>query len=194
MFGWMQQLVSRIDDLVAWWEQQLSWIGSKIIFDAIPVTSYIQALAAVIGFIVVTYQVVQLRKNIRGATQDRLYAHYMEVCKMLMLKPHLYKFFYESKSYVKPVNNDEQDVIHEEIEIMSEMILGLMEHAKLQQRNLPKDAWDHCWRAYAYERIRKSVAIKEFFEENRQWYTIALARVFKDYQKQEKRRPRANEG
>lgn len=44
----------------------------------------IQASASLIGFIVIGYQVIQLRKNILGATQDRLYAHYMEILKLFM--------------------------------------------------------------------------------------------------------------
>jgi hypothetical protein len=53
----------------------------------------VQAAAALVGFAVLSYQVIQLRRNIQGATQDRLYAHYMDICKVLMQKPYLYPFF-----------------------------------------------------------------------------------------------------
>ncbi|MPR12567.1 hypothetical protein [Microvirga tunisiensis] len=65
------------------------YIGGQMTIAAI-----VQALAALIGFPVIMFQLYLLRRNIRGATQDRLYAHYMEICKLFMGKPHLRPYFY----------------------------------------------------------------------------------------------------
>jgi hypothetical protein len=61
-----------------------------------------------------------------------------------------------------------------EIDGMSEMILTLIEHAALQQDNLPADSWDHCWQPYARERMQKSRALQAFYKENHLWYAVGF--------------------
>src|SRR5262249_52107878 len=138
----------------------------------------IQASASLIGFIVIGYQVIQLRKNILGATQDRLYAHYMEILKLFMEKPHLYSYFYNAKAYSKLDDNREN--LREEIDIMSEAIFGIIEHACLQKQNLPHDSWNNCWQPYAHERMRKSAEMEKFIDPNQAWYTDSLRKVVKE--------------
>jgi hypothetical protein len=50
-----------------------------------------QLFVSIVGFIFVI-------RGLQGATEDRLYAHYNEVCKLLMAKPHLYPNFYTNKA------------------------------------------------------------------------------------------------
>jgi hypothetical protein len=149
----------------------------------------LQALASIIGFAVIGYQVIHLRKNIRGATQDRLYAHYTEICKSLMQKPHLYPYFYERKTLSPASSLDTEENLRYEIDLMSETILGLIEHSCLQQKNLPKDSWKNCWLPYALERLDKSPAIEKFFNPNQGWYTSALCSVVNEFYAK-KRRPK----
>jgi len=139
----------------------------------------IQASASLIGFIVIGYQVIQLRKNILGATQDRLYAHYMEILKLFMEKPHLYSYFYNAKAYSKLDDNREN--LREEIDIMSEAIFGIIEHACLQKQNLPHDSWNNCWQPYAHERMRKSAEMEKFIDPNQAWDTDSLRKVVKEF-------------
>jgi hypothetical protein len=138
----------------------------------------LQAAASIIGFLVIGYQVIHLRKNIRGATEDRLYAHYTEICKLFIQKPYLYPYFYDNQSLTGSLSNREN--LHEEIAMMSEAIFGLIEHACLQQKNLPPDAWKNCWLPYANERLSKSAAMQQFFNCNQGWYTAALRSVVND--------------
>lgn len=145
----------------------------------------IQALASLIGFVVIGYQVIQLRKNIRGATQDRIYAHYNEVIKLFMQNPHLYPYFYKGKQYSNLDNNRKN--LREEIDIMSEAIFGVIEHACLQRQNLPNDSWRNCWEPYAHERMGKSPEMGRFIDPNQNWYTAALRKVVKEFYA--KRRP-----
>jgi hypothetical protein len=139
----------------------------------------IQALASLIGFIVIGYQVIQLRKNIRGATQDRLYAHYNDIVKLFMQKPHLYPYFYKEKQYSDLDDNKEN--LREEIDIMSEAIFGVIEHACLQRQNLPHDSWKNCWQPYAHERMGKSPEMERFIDPNQTWYTAALRKVVNEF-------------
>ena len=127
-------------------------------------TDIAQVLISVIGFVFVIYQVVHLIRSIQGVTQDRLYAHYTEICKIFLEKPHLRPYFYEKKVCAETEACDAK--LQAEIEAMSEVILGLIEHSVLQRNNLPDDAWKNCWEPYARERIKKSIEIKKFFAPN----------------------------
>jgi hypothetical protein len=97
---------------------------------------FIQAVVAFVGFLVVVWQLVDLRRNVQGTTQDSLYVHYSEICKLFLEKPYLRPYFYENEA--KPVSCPvDRPSLKDEIDGMSEMILGLIEHAIMQQANLP---------------------------------------------------------
>ena len=147
----------------------MDFIGGEVTWAAA-----IQAAAAVIGFGVVIYQVAHLRKNIRGATQDRLYGHYTELCKLFMQHPHLYPYFYEEETFA---DDPKFPHLREEIELISETMLGLMEHSCLQHKNLPHDSWEGCWRPYTYERFDKSPLLVKYFLANQRWYTKEFCSV-----------------
>jgi hypothetical protein len=149
------------------------------LIDKSPWAAVVQAVASIVGFFVLFYQVLQLRNNIRGATHDRLYAHYNDVCKELSKNPTMYPYFYDKK----PVNIDSAP---NEVKLVSEMIWGVIEHSKVQERNLPLDSWANCWLPYALERINKSPVVKEYFEKNCQWYTPATWSVFEEFKRYEK--------
>jgi len=94
-------------------------------------------------------------------------------------KPHLYSYFYNAKAYSKLDDNREN--LREEIDIMSEAIFGIIEHACLQKQNLPHDSWNNCWQPYAHERMRKSAEMEKFIDPNQAWYTDSLRKVVKEF-------------
>jgi hypothetical protein len=140
--------------------------------------SALQTITSTIGFVYVVYQIIQVRNTLRGATQDRLYVQYNEICKTFMQKPYLREYFYESRSF-NPDQSD-REYLRSEIDVMCEMILALIEHSVLQQSNMPKDAWEHCWHSYARERVKQSVEMRRFFESNSGWYATALGKLVKN--------------
>jgi hypothetical protein len=142
-------------------------------------TSVVQAGASVFGFFFVGYQLWQARRNIRGATEHTLYVHYTEICKLLIGNPHLRPYFYQNET----ISSQDPDNPHlrEEIDMMSEAILGLIEHSALHENNLPSDTWNNCWMPYAHERLYKSKELRDFFGANRAWYTATLRRVIDGY-------------
>jgi hypothetical protein len=141
--------------------------------------SVVQAGASVFGFFFVGYQLWQARRNIRGTTEHTLYVHYTEVCKLLMGKPQLRPYFYDNQTMSAP--DPDNPHLREEIDMMSEAILGLIEHSALHEGNLPGDTWNNCWMPYAYERLDKSKEMRDFFRPNRAWYTATLRRVIDGY-------------
>jgi hypothetical protein len=185
---WIQNvqpvLTSVLEDIAIWWSQNVqpvltsvwgdinSW-RKKNIKGPMTIAAVIQMVAAVIGFLVLAYQVLKLRNNLEGATQDRLYAHYTEICKLFMQNPELRPYFYGRSS--KTVDNK----LTPKIAFMCEAILGLVEHAVLQKKNLPGDAWRNCWRPYAIERLEQSEALEKFFEPNAHWYSNRMRKAMK---------------
>lgn len=135
-------------------------------------TDSVQAIASVVGFGVIIYQIRQLKRTVQSDTHSKLYTHYLEVNKLLLQKPHLRPYFYEGKAL------DESDFnqlsLRQDIDIMCEVILGLLEHAVLQRDNLPGDSWQNCWMAYVHERYDKSTELAKFFGSNRKWYAKSL--------------------
>jgi hypothetical protein len=161
----------------------MGWI-SQYVQGSMTLAAVIQAAAAVIGFFVVIYQLFQLRRNLRGATQDRLYAHYMEICKLFMQNPELRPFFYRVDENVGTApateqTEDSRQKLAPKVAFMCEAILGLVEHAVLQKKNMPKDAWENCWRPYALERLEQSEALEKFFDPNAHWYSEKMCQEMK---------------
>ena len=132
----------------------------------------IQAAASVLGFAFIVWQIQLVIRGLRGATQDRLYGHYNEALKLLMSKPYLYPYFYERKEFTG--NTPEHPNLRAEIDIVSETILGIVEHARIQMHNLGKESWFGCWHPYFKERWDKSIELQRFFGPHESWYTGVL--------------------
>jgi hypothetical protein len=159
-----------------WWSENIQ--------GPMTLAAVIQAASAAIGFFIVIYQLFQLRRSLRGATQDRLYAHYTELCKLFMQNPELRPYFYRTEANSREVAAPAQTEgnMHDlapKVAFMCEAILGLVEHAVLQRNNLPSDAWRHCWRPYALERVEQSEALRKFFDPNAHWYSRQMREEMK---------------
>jgi hypothetical protein len=144
---------------------------AKLIFDNLGSITW-AALVQVIAFPILIYQVKNLRNNILGASQDRLYAQYTEVCKLIIERPNLYPYFYDKGKFAPSISDDKE--LHVQIKIMCEAIYGLIEHSTVQKKNLPKRAWEGCWEPYAHERWTNSQELRKFFEDNEKWYAQPL--------------------
>jgi hypothetical protein len=165
----LPDLTSVLDNIASWWGQNVQ--------GTMTIAAVIQMVAAVIGFPVLIYQVLKLRNNLEGATQDRLYAHYTEICKLFIQNPELRPYFYgRSEDAGKIVTRERAQECNDnltaaKVAFMCEAILGLVEHAVLQKKNLPGDAWRNCWRPYAMERLEQSEVLENFFPLNADWYS-----------------------
>src|SRR5580693_3292424 len=114
----------------------------------------VQAAATVIGFMFVGLQAFELKKTIRGDAHDSLYSHYAGLMGLLIQKPHLYPYLYEDK--LLPDHDPQHPTLRQETDLVSEAILGLIEHAVLYRHELHGDAWKNCWLPYANERFNAS--------------------------------------
>lgn len=132
----------------------------------------IQTVAAAAAFIFILYQIHHLRRAMLAGAHDRLEAHYVDVLRIIVEKPYLRPYFYESAPYER--SSDPDGTLRAEIDTVSECFLGLIEHASLQRRNLLDDTWESCWLPYARERLRKSPEMRTFLLQNRDWYTEGM--------------------
>ena len=139
-------------------------------------TDVLPAIISTVGFGLVIYQIWRLKLSVQGETHSRLYNHYLEINKLLLAKPNLRPYFYENKVFGRGESGTEEAQLRGEVEMMCELIAGLLEHAVLQKNKLPPDSWENCWKAYTYERFEKSGELERFFAENQKWY----AKVFCD--------------
>jgi len=137
-------------------------------------TDVLQLLATVVGFAWIIIQMRHLRRSTAGNTYASLYGEYMDVCKLFLGRPHLRPYFYDSAAVGADVPGS--DPIRQEIETMCELMTGLLEHAALQQMNLPGDIWEECWKEYTNARFNQSPAMRSYWEVNQHLY----AKSFRD--------------
>jgi hypothetical protein len=129
----------------------------------------IQALISLFGFGAVAFSLLMANRNTKGATHDRVYAHYHNVCSIFVEHPELRPYFYSNKS-----DDGSNPALTAKIDATSEAILGLIEHAVVQRENMPTHSWERCWEPYARERVLKSDMLQQFFRNNRLWYTTQM--------------------
>lgn len=130
----------------------------------------------VIGFALVWWQVGQLKRGIQGETHSRLYDHYLKITERLAAEKDLRAYFYDPKVELKEGAANYAD-LRDRIDMMCEVILGLLEHAAVQEKNLPKDSWEACWEKYTHERFDKSLELRKFLRDNHGWYAKSFCRV-----------------
>src|SRR5271166_2117835 len=116
----------------------------------------VQAAATVVGFMFVGWQALELKQTIRGDAHDSLYSHYAGVITMLAAKPYLHPYLYDNKPIGE--GDPQHPNLRQEMDLVSESILALIEHAVMYRKELPDDAWNNCWLPYARERFKTSAS------------------------------------
>ena len=143
--------------------------------DPVKWTDVAQLVATVIGFVLVIVQLRRLRSATEGDTHADLYGQYMEVGKLFLSKPHLRPYFYESAAI--DVAAPDGARTSQEVAVMCELVTSLLEHAALQEPNLPGDSWEECWKAYTYERFDCSAVLREWWRANESMYAARFRKV-----------------
>lgn len=131
-------------------------------------TDVAQLVVSLVGFCFVVYQIRQLSKTVAGDAYTSLYEQYVEVGKILLDRPHLRPYFYADLQVDAGAPGSANTLA--EIEIICELLTGLLEHAALQRHSMPSGIYEQCWQAYTKERYQKSPALREFWAGNKTWY------------------------
>jgi hypothetical protein len=120
-------------------------------------------------------QIEKLKQGIQGETHSKLYDHYLKVNELLSQQSRLRPYFYNQKVLKEDAAGYAD--LRDEIDMMCEVIAGLLEHATVQEVNLPRATWETCWKAYTYERFEKSPELRQFFHDNQEWYAEPFRKV-----------------
>lgn len=138
-------------------------------------TDVLQCLITAGGFWLVWSQIKQLRQSTAGSTYASLYGEYMDVCKLFLAKPQLRPYFYHPAALAPEMPSSGE--AREEVETMCELMTGLLEHATLQQMNIPDNIWEECWEKYTNDRFNESPAMRSYWERNRHLYAKTFRAV-----------------
>ena len=107
--------------------------------------------------------------NIKAQTLGHLYDHYFTLCQILLQKPHLRGYLYDGDVLTDVPDNDDR---RSEVDTICEFMNGLLEHAVIQQGNVPEDAWSNCWNPFLKDMYKRpDCELAKFYGRNRHFYS-----------------------
>lgn len=124
----------------------------------------------VTGFYFVIRQIRQQALATRGETYASLCGLSYEILQMMAARPHLYAYFYERKPL------DEAGEHRIEVLCCCEMIANYCDNTALQRENIPDHVWQR-WRNFIREQIALSVALHDFMQQYRDWYSPEVGEI-----------------
>ena len=163
-----------------------SWVASiaQFLFDHLKERPF-EALNFVVGLVGVPVLIWHVKgvhksietqtRNIQAQTLGCLYNHYFTLCRTLLRRPHLRGYLYEGSVLKADPADDKR---RSQVDTVCEMMTGLLEHAVLQQRNIPEGSWSDCWQPYLKEMYKSSNSeLAGFFRKNRHFYSTDFQNV-----------------
>lgn len=133
-------------------------------------TDVVQALVGLGGIPFIIYQLREVKRSVQGQTLSELYDHYHQVVSVFLKKPNLRPYFYENK----PLDTSAGPALCAEVESICELFAAVLEHAVVQEKNVPRRAWAECWQTFVMERLKKSSVLQEYLKKNEGWYLRRL--------------------
>ena len=114
-------------------------------------------------------------RNIQAQTLGSLYNHYFTLCRTLLRRPHLRGYLYDGV-VMKAVPVDAKR--RSQVDTVCEMMTGLLEHAVLQQPNIPAESWSSCWQPFLREMYKEQESeLAGFYRKNRHFYSTEYQKV-----------------
>jgi hypothetical protein len=131
---------------------------------------FVPIAVALAGVPFIWYQLREVNRSVQGETLSELYGHYHDVVSIFLERPHLRPYFYENKT----LDDFADPELRSQVRTMCELIAGVLEHAVVQEQNVPKGSWKDCWESYVRERLKTSVVLREYLKENMDIYLKTL--------------------
>ena len=122
------------------------------------------------GFVVVFFQLRFVARTLKSNSASKLYDQYLKLNELFLGKPALRPYFYDNK----PVPQQETEELKTQVASMAEAIMGILEHAALQRRNLPSKSWQQCWKTFTKDRLQTSPSMRQFYVDNEVMYAKDL--------------------
>jgi hypothetical protein len=154
------------------------------------IAQIVQALVATLALIAIYFQIRQaaksfmqsraeLNKSIEGlqaSSASQLYDHYHNVTNVFLGNPKLRPYFYGGL-------DDNPEDLRGDIDTMCELMAGVLEHALVLEKSLPKASREECWERWVDERLMKSRMLRRFITTNSSWYVTKLVDLAKRHDK-----------
>ena len=130
------------------------------------------AVVACLGFVILIYQIYQLRQAIRADTHGKVYDHALEVQRFFVECPEFRAYFYDGKR-MHP-----EDGEYPRLLAFTELFADYLEHIMLQCDHVPNDvrvAWENYTRSF----LRSSPVLCAFIARNEASYCKGFVKIFR---------------
>jgi hypothetical protein len=125
--------------------------------------SVLSAIVTAAGFTLVVIQLRHARKTMEITTFEHLYSRMHDIHKVLVERPHLRAYFYDS------AESSPDSANHSEVCAAAEMIADFFQQVSLQLDLMPAKTADG-WRAYMSSTVKTSPVLKAFLASHATWY------------------------
>jgi hypothetical protein len=140
-------------------------------------TDILQALAAagslvatVGGILLLSSQLRQVERTIRGDTNASLCAPSIDILNAIAECPESYACFYDDA----PLPTDHK--VRVKVLCVCEMIANYLDHVCQQKDNLPRDAWLR-WEAFVYDTVTGCRVVQDHLCRFEKWYSPELLKI-----------------
>lgn len=134
------------------------------------ILSCISLVATIGGLYAVYIQIVKIKETTWSNTHNKLADQSLELLKFLSQNPSTYEYFYKNKP-LEQESTDKYIVL-----FAAEALSNFMENLLLQKNNLPDKQWA-VWNRFIYTTFEYSIVVRNFIQENREWYCPELLEI-----------------
>lgn len=131
-------------------------------------TDVVSAVTAILGFVVVIWQLHRAWQQQKIAAVERLHSRMQAIHEQFMARPYLRPFFYGGQAF-----GAEPEAHFEEIRIMAEMLADFFQEMS-PQLDLMEPTEAIASRTYIAEMVRQSPALRAHLSEHAEWYPFPL--------------------
>jgi hypothetical protein len=119
------------------------------------------------GFILIYKQLSKLNSTLINDAQGRLFVQNGEIRKLLVEKPYMRKYFFNSEK----ISTDHDN--YSEVRTLAEMYANYMEHLVLQENNVNPNDWG-LWTGIIRDIYSTSPILQEVITEKPKWFSHSL--------------------
>jgi hypothetical protein len=131
----------------------------------------LQLVVSGLGFIVVTWTLRVLVRSIDAQSSAGVAARQMEVEKVILAYPALYRYFYEGHEL-------DSEAAEYARAIGAAQMLASHFDGFFQQRGMYRQLWpEEKWERYIEDHVRKSPALRGFVSANQSWYSPEFVKL-----------------
>jgi hypothetical protein len=133
------------------------------------IAACISVIIAIVGLVFVIVQLRQVKRAIRGNTNEMLSSQSVEILRFFAERPAIYDHFYSNKGVGQKDIDEGDSQRRVDLLCATELMANYMEHICLQKDNLPPKAW-LSWRKFVLDIYQNSPVVRDFLQAHTDWY------------------------